>query len=364
VPLTTNQTNVANALINSFNTAGGIPLVFDALTRDGLTAVSGEHATGTQQTTFDAMDKFVNVLTDPFMGARAGGTPQMAATGYADGDGSLAYAAKRKRTGAEREAYAAFKAPPKAVPIERRWSVWGAGYGGTQQTDGDGGVGSQKFTNHVYGSAAGFDYRLTGETMLGFALGGAGTTFGLANGLGGGRSEVFQAGLYGRHTSGPAYVSGALAWGWQDITTSRTIFANGYRANFDANAITGRLESGWRFAYGTSGITPYAAGQVTSAFLPGYAESLVAGVNTFALAYSGKDVTASRSELGLRGDTSFALADAIVTLRGRAAWAHTSTPTAASRRCSRRCRRRASPCSAHHPHARARSSGQAPRRNG
>jgi autotransporter-associated beta strand protein len=321
-PLTVNQRNVADGLINSFNTAGGIPFVFGALSATGLTQVSGEHATGTQQTTFDAMDKFVNVLTDPFMGTRAGGAPEMAASGYADDDESLAYAAKRKRTGAEREAYAAFKTPPKAVPFERRWSVWGAGYGGTQQTDGNGGVGSQKFTNHVYGSAAGFDYRLTPETLVGFALGGAGTTFGLANGLGGGRSEVFQGGVYGRHTSGPAYVSGALAWGWQDITTNRTVFANGYRANFDANAITGRLEGGWRFAYGTSGITPYAAGQVTSFFLPGYAETLVAGANTFALAYSGKDVTASRSELGLRGDTSFALADAIVTLRGRAAWAH------------------------------------------
>ena len=32
--------------------------------------------------------------------------------------------------------------------------------------------------------------------------------------------------------------------------------------------------------------------------------------------------TEVRTELGLRGDTSFAAADAIVTLRGRAAWAH------------------------------------------
>jgi uncharacterized protein with beta-barrel porin domain len=321
-PLTTNQTNVANALINSFNTAGGIPLVFGTLNAQGLAAVSGEHATGTPQTTFDAMDKFVNILTDPFMGTRAGSAPSIGAGGYADEDETLAYAAKRKRTGAEREAYAAFKAPPKAAALERHWSVWGAGYGGTQQTDGDGAVGSQKFTNHVYGGAAGFDYRLTPETMLGFALGGAGTNFGLTNGLGGGRSEVFQAGLYGRHTSGPAYVSGALAWGWQDITLNRTVFANRYRANFDANALTGRLEGGWRFAYGTSGITPYAAGQVTGFFMPGYAENLVAGVNTFALTYSGKDVTTSRTELGLRGDTSFAAADAIVTLRGRAAWAH------------------------------------------
>jgi uncharacterized protein with beta-barrel porin domain len=39
-------------------------------------------------------------------------------------------------------------------------------------------------------------------------------------------------------------------------------------------------------------------------------------------AYAEKDVTASRTEVGLRGDTSFVTQDAIVTLRGRAAWAH------------------------------------------
>jgi uncharacterized protein with beta-barrel porin domain len=32
--------------------------------------------------------------------------------------------------------------------------------------------------------------------------------------------------------------------------------------------------------------------------------------------------TATRSELGLRSDKSFAVGDAVLTLRGRAAWAH------------------------------------------
>ena len=38
--------------------------------------------------------------------------------------------------------------------------------------------------------------------------------------------------------------------------------------------------------------------------------------------YAAKDVTASRSELGIRTDKSFAMQNAILTLRGRAAWAH------------------------------------------
>ena len=46
------------------------------------------------------------------------------------------------------------------------------------------------------------------------------------------------------------------------------------------------------------------------------------GAGTFALNYAAKDVTAARTELGLRTDKSFAMRNAMLTLRGRAAWAH------------------------------------------
>ena len=70
------------------------------------------------------------------------------------------------------------------------------------------------------------------------------------------------------------------------------------------------------------GITPYAAGQFTTYYLPSYAEQVLAGAGTFALNYNAKDVTAARTELGVRLDKSFAMENAILTLRGRAAWAH------------------------------------------
>lgn len=320
-PLAENQRNVAGALINSFNTVNGIPAVFGMLTPQGLTHISGEHATGTQQTTFDAMDRFLGLLTDPFLGTRASGTPQTGASGFAGEDDVQA---KRNGSAPEHAAYAKMtgKAPLSAVIFERRWSVWSAGHGGTRSTDGNAVTGSQKLTNQVYGSAAGFDYRITPETMVGFALGGAGASFGVDNGLGGGRSEMFQAGLYGRHILGPAYITGALAWGWQDITIDRNTFGNSFRAEYDANALSGRIEGGYRIGMVTGGIAPYAAGQFTTFRQPDHAEQLVAGVNTLTLAYSDLTITASRSELGLRGDTSFAAPDAVVTLRARAAWAH------------------------------------------
>jgi hypothetical protein len=57
--LNTNQQNVGNGLTNFFNATGGIPLVFGVLTPAGLSQASGETATGTQQTTFNAMTQFM-----------------------------------------------------------------------------------------------------------------------------------------------------------------------------------------------------------------------------------------------------------------------------------------------------------------
>jgi outer membrane autotransporter protein len=87
---------------------------------------------------------------------------------------------------------------------------------------------------------------------------------------------------------GAAYVSAALAYGWQDITTNRTVTAAGtsqLRAQFDANAFSGRLEGGYRYVMpwvGGIGITPYAAAQFTTFDLPAYAEQEIAGSNAFA----------------------------------------------------------------------------------
>ena len=131
---------------------------------------------------------------------------------------------------------------------------------------------------------------------------------------------------------GAAYVTGALAYGWQDVITDRTVTVAGIdrlRAQFNANAFSGRAEGGYRLVspwIGGIGITPYAAGQFTTFDLPAYAEQVLSGANTFALAYGSKSVTATRSELGLRADKSFAMTNAILTLRGRAAWAHDFNP--------------------------------------
>ncbi|WP_284266168.1 autotransporter outer membrane beta-barrel domain-containing protein [Bradyrhizobium iriomotense] len=314
--LSGNQQSVGNAIINAFNANGGISLVYSGLTAGGLTQASGETAAGSQQTTFQAMGQFMGLLTDPSGASRESG-----------GSASSAYADSAP-AGAARDAFAML---PPAKTFEQRWNVWVSGFGGSQTTDGNTAQGSNSATSRLFGTAAGAEYWFSPQTLAGFALAGGGTTFSVVNG-GTGRSDLFQAGAYLRHSNGPSYISAALAYGWQDVTTDRTVTLAGVdhlRAEFNANAWSGRLEGGYRLTapwIGGVGITPYAAGQFTTFNLPGYAESVVSGSNAFALAYAAKSVTDTRTELGLRTDKSFALTNAVLTLRGRAAWAHDFNP--------------------------------------
>lgn len=318
-PLTTNQRNVSVAVVNYFNANGSIPIVFGALTPAGLTQVSGELGTGAQQTTIDAMTQFMGVMTDPFT---AGPNISVAAPAFADE--AMAYAAKRKPSDALAAIYN--KVPPVAPAFQERWNVWAAGFGGSRNTDGNAVTGSSNVTSSAYGTAVGADYWLSPTTVAGVSLAGGGTNFAMTGNSG--RSDLFQAGAFLRHNEGSAYITAAAAYGWQDITTDRTVTVAGIdrlRAQFNANSYSARIEGGNRYVtswLGGAGVTPYAAVQAVAFDLPSYAENAVSGASVFALNYAAKTATSTRSELGLRGDKSFAVGDAILTLRGRAAWAH------------------------------------------
>ena len=334
--LGSNQQAVANVINNFFNSGNALPpnfLNIFGLSGGNLAAtlaqLSGESSVGSQQATFSAMTQFMGVLTDPFIDGRgmtAGSTPP-GASHYADDGAASAYAS----VGKSRDTYAMFTKTPMATTYDPRWSVWASGFGGSQTTSGNAALGSNSSTSSIAGTAVGADYRFSPFTIAGFALAGGGTSFSTVGG-GSGHSDLFQAGAFVRHTVGQAYVSAALAYGWQDITTNRTLTAAGIdqlRAEFNANAYSGRIEGGYRFVtpwIGGIGITPYAAGQFTTFDLPAYAESVVSGSNAFALAYAARDVTDIRSELGVRTDKSYAMPNGVLTLRGRLAWAHDFDP--------------------------------------
>ena len=312
-PLNINQQNVANGLINSFNVNGGIPIIFGALTPGGLTQLSGEVGASFAQVAFQAGTAFLNLMLNPsFDGHFA-----------TDGFGPIGYADEAQPAAAK--TFAAFDRK-QSSSFDSRYGIWGSAYGGSGSINGDGATGSHSTTSQTFAFAGGLDYRVTPDTLAGFALAGGGTRWGLDQVSGSGRSDMFQAGVYGKTRWGAVYLAGALAYSFHDVTTNRTVTIAGsdlLEANFRANVFSGRLEGGYRYATPWLAVTPYGAVQVQSIALPAYGESAISGSSQFALNYASQSLTTTRTELGARFDKSYLLGRGeTLTLYSRAAWAH------------------------------------------
>jgi uncharacterized protein with beta-barrel porin domain len=316
-----NQRAVANGLDNFVGRGGALPLGFLNLFNlsppdlaNALTQISGEAGTGAAQAGTQAMNSFLSLVSNPF-------------------DNNRPFAEIRP------PAMHVKTLPAKALsfgaaPDQRRWSVWAAGYGGQSNASGDPfSVGSHNRSVGTFGYVTGLDYLVTPNTVVGFALAGGGTNYSLSNGLGGGRSDMAQAAVYSTTRIDAAYVSAALAYGWNRFSTDRSVTVAGVdhlAADFSANDIGGRIEGGYRFAVpdldnvrGRFGVTPYAAAQVQRFWTPAYSETAVSGLPTFALAYDARATTTARTELGAWLDWSTLVeSGTTLVLRGRTAWAH------------------------------------------
>ena len=321
---TANQFAVANA-IDTFVAnygIGALPAGFANLLSflspsqlaNAFAQLQGEAGTGAAQAGTQAMNSFLSLVTNPFENNR--GAPEIPLPPRP----MLIYKAPVYKTAAE------------AAPDPRRWSIWAAAYGGQNNTTGDSWAGSHDRSARTFGYATGLDYRVTPYTVVGFALGGGSTNFGLSDGFGGGHSDMFQAAVYSLTRVNAAYVSAALAYGWYRVSTDRYVTVAGtdhLTADFSANNVGGRIEGGYRFAipgvFDSSGfgLTPYAALQVQAFHTPSYSEIAASGLPTFALAYDARTTTTVRTELGSWVDKTYALdRNNALSLFGRVAWAH------------------------------------------
>ncbi|MBX9829103.1 MAG: autotransporter domain-containing protein [Xanthobacteraceae bacterium] len=322
-----NQTSVAGGINNAVNNGAMPPAGFDALLNmsDGallnaLNQISGQPGANTAQVSFQAGNAFLQLLLNPFTDQR--GTGFGPATGYAPEPGSVV-----------RDAFARFDGPA-ADRLARGWSVWGAAYGGAGAISGDANVGSARTSVNAAGFAAGADYRPSRDSLAGVAFAGGGSSWHLDGGLGGGRTDFFQAGVYGSQRFGAAYLSGALAYASHWVTTDRTVTVSGtdkLAADFVAQTFGARVEGGYRLPAGALGaVTPYGAVQVQTYWAPSYSERAVSGANTFALDYGSQTATKTRSELGAFADKTIVTGPAgTLILRGRVAWVHDFNPDAA-----------------------------------
>ena len=309
-----NQQSVANALNGYFNAGGQLPGNFAPLysltgssLSNALALASGEATTGAQESAFQSMDLFIEAMLDPSAAGRSA-----LANVFAPG----AELPTRKNA---------------QLVFEPRWTSWAAAFGGDGRIDGDpAGTGSHDLSANASGVAVGLDYHLARDMFVGVALGGGRTSWALSQGFGGGAGDVLDLGVYGSRQFGAAYVSGALAFANQWLTTSRSgPFGEALSADFVSQTYGGRIEGGYRLATQAGGLTPYAALEAMDFNQPSYREDDCCG-GGFGLAYAERTASDIRSEFGARFDDVVAVqSGATLTLRGRAAWVHdwVSDPT-------------------------------------
>jgi uncharacterized protein with beta-barrel porin domain len=325
-----NPTNVAAGIDQAIAAGVTLPagynnlfLLSPAQLVDALGALAGENHTQAQQGAFQLGNSYLSLLTDPYSTNRVGTTGPM---GFAPERQSLLPATIAS-------AYAKYTKAPALAVYEPRWDVWGAAFGGTNNSRGDSVVvGSHDAYTRVGGVAAGADYRFAPGSLIGFSLAGGNLNWSVTGngfgGNGGGSSDAFMAGVYGKYTAGAAYVSGAVTYSNYWMTTNRTVAVAGLdqlKATFNAESWGGRLEAGYRVPtqFFTVAWTPYAAIQGQSFHTPNYGETAVTGSNQFALNFAARNATAFRGELGVRTDKVVAVDNGgQVNLFGKIAYAH------------------------------------------
>jgi autotransporter-associated beta strand protein len=326
--LSSNQQSVANGINSAFNGGSMLPANFFSIfgltggaLGNALTQLSGEPATDASKGANQLMTAFLDLMLDPTAGggsATGGGV-----TGFApEQDASLPPDIALAYAKALRTQSSANKAPKT---FDERWTAWGSGFGAASFSNGNAALGTNNVTASDYGFAAGMEYQAAPATVYGFGLAGGGTNWTLAQGLGSGRSDAFQAGVYAKSHLGPAYVSAALAFANHWFTTDRTAMADQLRASFTGQSYAARLEGGYRYAVPLTGaivgVTPYAALQVQDFHTPSYSETDLTG-GGFGLSYAAMNATDTRSELGARFDNLQVVDGMPLVLRGRLAWAH------------------------------------------
>ena len=285
---------------------------------------SGQSNSGGSPSIANMQNSFSTTLLNPNIGSRGGATGAFGpALGFAPEmpptpDTQAAYDAVTPR--------APLDALMRSLQPQYTHSVWASAYGGYSKVTGDSDVGSPTAITRGGGIASGIDFKLGRDTVVGFALGGGDTNWSLSDGLGGGSSQIFQAGFYGTQRFGSAYVSGSLAYALDTMKTTRYVTMPGsatLTSDFSANGLTGRLETGYRFGQPDFGITPYIAGQFSSLHTPSYTEATASGTPGFALSYSSETSNNSRAEAGIWSDKAIRLEDdSTLLLRGRAGYAH------------------------------------------
>jgi uncharacterized protein with beta-barrel porin domain len=288
-------TGFYSTLLTSRIAPGAVGTAYDA--------IGGEGVTGSQQTAFAAASRFVEAIREQgafWLSTEAQGVSGQGPVGP-PGTASTPFGAGR---------------------------VWASASGAGTHLDSGPALGAASLSIRSWGGAAGLEFPLSPDLLVGVAGGGSGSNFSVSQRGTNGTVDGGQFGIYAIGRWKGLYTSGAFAWGHYGIGTTRSGapfgVADTKSGSFDASVLTGRLEAGCITETALANITPFVAVEPSRINQPSFVETpRPSGSPLLVLAFSDKTVTSVPTSLGIQLDRA-ALLDNGWTLAPylRAAWLH------------------------------------------
>lgn len=331
--LTRNQSAVAAALDNAFNSGAGALAGLFGLAPSQIPAaldmLSGEGVSGTQETAFGAAGMFNSIMMD--QGAFWRNRETVDVNGVTFAGERLQYAASKKSKMAD---HPVFKEMAPPAPSQSRWRAWLTGFDGTWKLDGEAGIGSASLSHNTAGLAGGLDYQFAPDLLAGFAIGGSSSNFSVRDRITSGHLEGAHFGGYAVKTWRELYAAGALSFSTFRNTETRSIVGIGpaetANGSFGSNLLSGRLEAGWKQAFNWFSVTPFAAVQVSQLWQNGFTETNsvpVGATDPLGLGFGSRSVTSLPTFLGAQFDTRFAVwKRMMLSPYARVSWVHEFKP--------------------------------------
>ncbi len=220
------------------------------------------------------------------------------------------------------------------VCVESLWRGWYSGFGSDTNLQGDPYVvGSGDLKSHSKGMAAGLDYELTKDLLLGFSVGMSKANFKVNDRLTQGDIETGRTAIYGAYRHNNLYIDGLFGVDWFNASTDRMAailptagnagFSDRLQNDFSGYGINARLETGYRMDLGGVQFSPFAALQLSSFHMNGSTESADVTGGDLALYYKGRTINSAPLSLGAQFDTRIELGgNAYFSPYVRAAWVH------------------------------------------
>jgi len=181
---------VSHVLDANFNSGAGLAAMPGVLTLttaqlpQALSVLSGDSTSVTQTAALTTGGLFASMLTERAATRRA---DELACVG---GD--------------------AFAADACAPPPD--WSAWASGFGATQWLKPNTTTGNASTQQTIGGGAAGGDYRIAPDTLIGFAIGISESNFSVPDRSASGWATGGHLGVYALQNLGDFYVNGALSY--------------------------------------------------------------------------------------------------------------------------------------------------------